>query len=591
MRRRWRAASMQFVLAPMCCRPWSWHHTGMLGAHDLPPLNLQALPPEAATWIARWQHAEQQLALRDQALVDRDHELGQARDLLQRKDRDIAWRDARIEKITFELARLKRWKFGAKSEAMDADQRRLFAETIAEDEASLRAQLEQLRLQAAAAADDGKTKPKAAPRQPRRQALPEHLRRVEHRHEPESTDCSEPDCGRPMTRIGEEMSERLDIVPAEFFVHRHIYGKWACRCCQVLRQAPSIPELIEGGMASSGLIAHTMVSRCVDHLPYYRQEAINARSGVHTPRSTLSAWVGQAAAALEPLYEVHKAFVLACRVLHADETPVQLLDPGAGKTRRAYVWAYARSWHDAVPGVVYEFCLGRGAQYPKAFLADDARQGRARWSGTLLTDRYGGYDSVLDPRIHPDRFSAACVAHARRKFDELARDGTSPIGDEAIRRYALIYEVEAELKDMSDDERKTQRQELARPLWDKLKQWLELERRLVGDGSAAAGAIDYTLRHWTALTRYLGDGAVAIDNNHIERQIKLWAMGRRAWLFAGSELAGQRMAMVMSLVQSARLNGQDPWAYLRDVLARLPTQRNSSIEELLPHRWQPSAAC
>lgn len=556
----------------------------MLGTHDLPPLNLQALPPEAAAWVARWQHAEQQLALREQALVDRDRELDQARDLLQRKDRDIAWRDAKIEKITFELARLKRWKFGASSEAMNTEQRRLFEEATAEDEANLRAQLEQLRREAAETTVDAK--PKAAPRRPRRQQLPEHLRRVEHRHEPESTNCPASNCGRPMTRIGEEVSERLDIVPAEFFVHRHIYGKWACRCCQILKQAPSIPELIEGGMAASGLIAHTLISRCVDHLPYYRQEAINARSGVHTPRSTLAAWAGQAGAALEPLYEVHKAFVLACRVLHADETPVALLDPGAGKTRKAYVWAYARSWHDPVPGVVYEFCLGRGAQYPKAFLAGDVRRGRRRWSGTLLTDRYTGYDSVLDPRIHTDRISAACVAHARRKFEELTRSGTSPIGEEAIRRYARIYAVEAELKDMSEGERMSQRQQLAKPLWAKLKQWLELERRLVAGGSSVAGAIDYTLSHWSALTHYLDDGAVAIDNNHLERQIKPWAMGRRAWLFAGSELAGQRTAMVMSLVQSARLNGHDPWAYLRDVLARLPTQRSSQIEDLLPHRWR-----
>lgn len=187
--------SMQFVLARMCGGPGSWHHIVMLGTHDLPPLNLQALPPEAAAWIARWQHVERQLALRDQALVPRDSELSQARDLLQRKVRDIAWRDAKIEKITFELARLKRWKFGASSEAMNADQRRLFEETIAEDEASLRAQLEQLRNEAAATAVDAK--PKTPPRRPRRQALPEHLRRVEHRHEPESTDCSEPGCGRP----------------------------------------------------------------------------------------------------------------------------------------------------------------------------------------------------------------------------------------------------------------------------------------------------------------------------------------------------------------------------------------------------------
>jgi transposase len=539
----------------------------MLGMRDLPAQELQGPPSAAAELIAqlqqRVQHQEQQLA-------ERDHELARRQDLLQRKDRELALREAKIEKITFELARLKRWKFGAKSE----------------DEASLREQLERLRREAADA-DDANTLPKAPPRQPRRQPLPAHLRRVEHRHEPESTDCAEPGCGRPMTRIGEDVSERLDIVPAEFFVHRHIYGKWACRCCQTLKQAPAVPELIDGGIAASGLVAHTLISRFVDHLPYYRQETINARSGVHTPRSTLASIAGQAGAALEPLFEVHKRFILECRVLHADETPVALLDPGAGKTRRSYVWAYARSFHDAVPGVVYDFCLGRGAQYPVAFLGGDEQRGRRRWSGTLLTDRYSAYDTVLDVRVHPDRIDAACAAHARRKYEELARDGTSPLADEAVRRFARIYAVEGEFKGLNNEQRQALRQQLARPLWDKLKTWLELERRLVVDGGATAGAIDYTLNHWKALTRHLEDGGVAIDNNHLERQIKPWAMGRKAWMFVGSELAGQRAAMVMSLVQSARLNGHDPWAYLRDVLQRLPTQLNSRIEELLPHRWQP----
>jgi transposase len=415
------------------------------------------------------------------------------------------------------------------------------------------------------------------------------LRRVEHHHEPEDTTCATPDCGAPMTRIGEDVSERLDIVPAEFFVHRHIYGKWACRCCQTLKQQPAAPEVIDGGMPASGLLAHTLISRFADHLPYYRQETINARSGVHTPRSTLAAWAGQAGAALEPLYDVHKRFVLGARVLHADETPVALLDPGAGKTRRAYVWAYARSHHDPTPGVVYDFCLGRGAQYPVAFLAGDERAGHKRWAGTLLTDRYSAYDTVLDARVYPDRVAAACVAHARRKFDELAKAGSSALAEEAIRRFARIYAAEGELVGLHDDQRKAMRQELARPLWDKLKTWLELERRLVADGGSTAAAIDYTLNHWPALTRHLDDGAVPIDNNHLERQIKPWAMGRKAWMFVGSELAGQRAAMVMSLVQSARLNGHDPFAYLSDVLRRLPTQLNSRIEELLPYRWTASA--
>ena len=551
----------------------------MLGAGDLLAANPSGLSAEAAALIAQ---LRQRLQDQEQQLAERDA-------LLQRKDREIALREARIEKITFELARLKRWKFGAKSEAMNAEQRRLFEETLAEDEAGLREQLERLRREAAAAAAAASgTTTKAPPRKPRRNPFPEHLRRVEHHHEPKCTDCQEPGCGRPMTRIGEEVSERLDIVPAEFFVHRHIYGKWACRCCQLLRQAPSVAQVIEGGIAASGFVAHTLISRFVDHLPYYRQETINARSGVHTPRSTLASIAGQAGAALEPLHEAHRRFILSCAVLHADETPVALLDPGAGKTRRAYVWAYARSWHDAVPGVIYEFCAGRGAQYPLAFLGGQQGHGE-RWSGTLLTDRYSAYETVVDPRLYPGRLSAACTAHARRNFEELMRDGTSVVGLEAVRRFARIYGVEAELKELGDDERRAQRQRLARPLWEELQQWLQLERRLVVDSGPAAKAIDYTLGHWSALTRHLDNGAVAIDNNHLERQIKPWAMGRRAWMFVGSELAGQRAAIVMSLVQSARMNGHDPWAYLRDVLQRLPTQPNSRIEDLLPHRWQPAA--
>ncbi len=547
--------------------------------HDaLTPTLLQALPASARAAIEQMQ---QRLAAQDAALAERDRLHAE----VQRKSRDIVLRDAQIQKLQFELARYKRWRFGVRTEAMTAEQRRLFEETLVEDEASLQTQLEQLRGQAAA--DAGKPKP--APRRPRREALPEHLRRVEHRHEPESTVCAQDGCGRPMTRIGEDVTERLDVVPAEFFVHRHVYGKWACRCCQTLVQPPSAPQIVDGSMASAGLLAYTLVSRFADHLPYYRQEAINARSGVHTPRSTLAAWAGQAGAALEPLYEMHKRFVLQARVLHADETPVALLDPGAGKTRKGYVWAYARSRLDPTPGVVYDFTRGRGAQYPLAFLAGDERRGIPRWDGTLLTDRYQAYETVLDPGAFPKRQAAACVAHARRKFDELAKARTSPLADAAIVRFARIYQVEAGLADLSDDERRTLRQQHARPLWDELKTWLELERRRVLDGSPAAGAIDYTLGHWRALTLHLDDGAVAIDNNHLERQIKPWAMGRKAWMFVGSELAGQRAATVMTLVQSARLNGHDPLAYLRDVLERLPTQLNSRLEELLPHRWMPAA--
>nr|WP_310735044.1 IS66 family transposase [Azohydromonas aeria] len=556
---------------------------------DLTAKDLQGLTPEALGQLAQQmlQHIESQareMALKDQQLELKDQQI-------QRQARDIAWRDAKIEKVNFELARLKRWRFGAKTEAMDAQQRQMFEDTMAEDEAALEAQLAALR----AAMPQTPESPKPPPRRPRRQALPEHLRRVEHRHEPADTHCPTPGCGRPMTRVGEDVSEKLDIVPAEFFVHRHVYGKWACRCCERLVQEPAEPEIIDGGMAASGLVAHTMISRFVDHLPYYRLETINARSRVHTPRSTLASWSGQGGAALEPLYELLKRFVLSCAVLHADETPVAMLDPGAGKTKKTYIWAYARGALDAQRGVVYDFCLGRGGQYPVAFLASTAdpptgpdADKPSSWQGTLVCDRYAGYDQALDPKAYPDRRSAACLVHARRKFDELAKAGASDVAVQAIERIARIYRVEAELGSLAADERLAVRQALARPLWDELLVWLKLQRRRVADGSTTAAAIDYSLKNWEELTRNLHDGAVPLDNNHLEQQMRCWAMGRKAWLFCGSELAGRRAAMVMSLVQSAKLNGHNPWAYLRDVLARLPTHLNSRLEELLPHRWSPT---
>ncbi|WP_418150742.1 IS66 family transposase [Variovorax atrisoli] len=409
------------------------------------------------------------------------------------------------------------------------------------------------------------------------------MRRIEHRHEPDHTTCAQPGCGQPMVRVGEDISERLDVVPAEFFVHRHVYGKWTCRCCQTLTQAPAEPSIIEGGIPASGLVAHTLISRFVDHLPYYRQEAINARSGVHTPRSTLAQWAGQAGAALQPLYDAHRHFVLQARYLHADETPVAMLDPGAGKTKRAYVWGYARGAFDATPGVVYDFCLGRGAQYPLAFLAGEHE--RPPWVGTLIRDEYAAYDQVV--RSVPGRLAAGCLAHARRKFDELLRDGgKSAVAAEAVTRIAAFYRVEREIAVLDGDQRLAQRQRRTQPLWEQWHEWLHVERRRVPDGSATARALDYTLNSWDALAHHLTDGQVSVDNNHLENLLRPWAMGRKAWLFAGSELAGQRAAVVMSLVHSAKLHGHDPHAYLRDVLQRLPTHLNSCIDELLPHRWQ-----
>jgi len=541
----------------------------MTGAVAASP-DLTSLPAEVLALIAQ---------LQQQAAADAQE--------LTRRGRELTLAQAKIDKLNFEIARLRRWQFEAKTEAMTAAQRLLFAEALAEDEASLRAKLAALQ---GDMPEVPKT-PKPPRRQPRRQALPEHLERVEHRHEPEDIHCPNADCRQPMQRIGEDVSEKLDIVPAKFFVHRHIYGKWACRCCQLLRQEPAEPDVVDGGIPAAGLVAHTLISRFVDHLPYYRQEPINARSGVHTPRSTLASWGGAGGASLEPLYELHRAFILGCRVLHADETPVPLLDPGAGKTKKAYVWAWARSHHDPHPGVIYEFCLGRGSQYPLAFLGGNGPPGREpAWQGTLITDQYGGYNAVLDAKRYPQRKSAACAAHARRRFEELSRGdhSASAVATEAMQRWARIYRAEAAFSEMSHEERRQARQAVSLPLWEEFEVWLKLQRTQVLDGSKIAEAIDYSLNAWTALTLHLDDGAVVIDNNLIERQIKPWKLGAKNWLFAGSALAGQRAAVVMSLVQSAKLNGLDPWAYLRDVLARIHTHPSHRLEELLPHRWRPT---
>ena len=482
----------------------------------------------------------------------------------------IVWRDAKIESLTLQLARFKAWKFAAKSEAMSADQRALFEETCAADQASLETQL--ATLQPSAASAPGKV---AVRRQPKRQALPAHLPRIDQRIEPENTHCPEPHCGQPMVRIGEDISERLDIVPAQFFVQRQIRGKWVCKCCQKLVQEPAAAQVFDNALPTPGLQAHTVVSRFVDHLPYYRQEQINARSGVHTPRSTLASWSGQTGAQLMPLYEAQRAFVLSSAVVHADETPVALLNPSGGSTQRAYLWAYARGAFDAAPGVVYDFCEGRGGKYPQAFLKD--------WSGTLVVDAYVGYDPALALN---DRCAAYCLAHARRKFDELAKANASVVAKEAIVHIAQLYRIEATARELSASERLQLRQQESAPLWQALHAWLQIERQRVMDGSSIAKAIDYSLNQWTGLSRFLQDGSVPIDNNHIENQMRPWAIGRKNWLFIGSELAGERAAVVMSLVQSAKMHGHDPWAYLKDVLTRLPTQMNSRIGELLPHAWK-----
>jgi len=537
----------------------------MLNAHAIKPEDLKAL---SAGELAAM--AAQMLA----HIGEQSKHISEQSKRIDTQAQAIKWRDAKIESITFQLARLKAWKFGAKTERMNAEQRDIFEETLAADQASLEAQLAALQDSAGTSRTPAE---KQQRRQPKREPLAAHLPRVDQRVEPDDTNCPTPECGQPMVRVGEDISERLDIIPAQFFVQRQIRGKWACKCCQLLVQEPAAPQVFDNALPTPGLQAHSVISRFVDHIPYYRQEQINARTGVHTPRSTLAAWGGQTGAQLTPLYEAHRSFVLSSRIVHADETPISLLDPGAGKTKKAYMWAYARGAFEPEPGVVFDFCAGRGGKYPHEFLKG--------WSGTLIVDAYSGYDATL---ALDGRSTAYCLAHARRKFDELFRANASDVAAQAIQRIAWLYRIEADARDLTAQQRLQMRQERSRPLWEELHLWLKLERTRVPDGSAIAKAIDYSLNHWAGLGRFLVDGDVPIDNNYVENRIRPWALGRRNWLFIGSQLAGERAAVVMSLLQSAKLKGHEPWAYLKDVLTRLPTQMNSRIEELLPHQWKPA---
>lgn len=507
-------------------------------------------------------------------LVEKDRELAAKDTLIAEQTRELLWRQGKIDKLTHELALHRRWRFGARTEAWPQEQAELFTETLDADQAAIEEELAALQ---PAAQKEGVTPAKG---QPRRAPLPAHLPRTDFLHEPDSTQCA---CGGQMTRIGEDIAEKLDYTPGTFSVQRHVRGKWACPHCQHLTQAPVPAQLIDKGIPTAALLAQILVAKYADHLPLYRQEAIFAREGCSIPRSTLAQWVGQCGVALQPLADALHQQLLAQPVLHADETPVAMLDPGAGKTKRAYLWAYSVGAHDPFKAVVYDFADSRAGRHAQAFLGD--------WRGTLVCDDYSGYKALIAKGVK----EAGCMAHARRKFFELHKASKSQIAQQALTLIAQLYEVEREIAQNQDTPitpqlRQEMRQKKARPIMETLHTWLLTQRAQVPNSSGTAQAIDYSLKRWSALTHYLDDGQVPIDNNWIENQIRPIALGRKNWLFAGSLRAGQRAAAIMSLIQSARLNGHDPYAYLKDVLTRLPTQLNSRIEELLPHRWVPVQA-
>jgi transposase len=492
-------------------------------------------------------------------------ELGaeQLRALANRLLADVRHKQAVIDKLTHENALLKRMKFAAQSERYSAEQRSLLDETL---DADLQAVSDEIAQNASHTASPPQKQ------QPKRQPLSANLPRREIRHEPESTTCG---CGCQMRRIGEDVAEKLDYEPGVFTVERHIRGKWACAKCETLVQAPVDAHVIDKGIPTSGLLAQVLIAKFADHLPLYRQEAIFARAGLGIARSTLAQWVGSCGVQLQPLVDALKDEMLQHSVLHADETPVQMLKPGNGKTHRAYLWAYAPGVFENLKAVVYEFCESRAGENARSFLGE--------WRGSLVCDDYAGYKAGFAHGV----LEAGCLAHARRKFFDLHASSKSQVAESALQQIGMVYEVEREVQNLTPDERQRIRQARSRPLLDALHRWMLLTRQKITDGSATAKALDYSLKRWVALTRFVDDGRLPVDNNWIENQIRPIAIGRSNWLFAGSLRAGKRAAAVMSLIRSAKLNGHDPYAYLKDVLTRLPTQRASQIGELLPHRWQP----
>ena len=481
------------------------------------------------------------------------------------KDSDILYRQAKIDKLTHELATLKRWKFGRSSEQLNGVQISLLDETVEADIAAIEEELKAL---------SPAVKTETAPRQqPKRAALPAGLPRVAIHHEPDSTTCQ---CGCQLKRIGQDVSEKLDYTPGVFTVEEHIRGKWVCDDCQTLIQAPVPAQIIDKGIPTAGLLAQVLVAKYSDHLPLYRQERIFGRAGVAIARSTLAQWVGICGVRLQPLVDALKGEILKHAVVHADETPVEMLKPGNKKTHQAYLWAYAPGVFEDLKAVVYDFCESRAGEHARTFFG--------KWKGSLVCDDYAGYKQGFLSGIT----EVGCMAHSRRKFFDLHVAAKSEIAGQACAYISQLYDIEREIKTLKPDERLQVRQARSKPLADKFHAWMQLQRRQVTDGTATAKALDYSLKRWTALTQFLENGQLPIDNNWIENQIRPIAIGRNNWLFAGSLLAGQRAAAVMSLIQSAKLNGHDPYAYIKDVLTRLPTQKNSQIEALLPHRWQPT---
>jgi transposase len=474
-----------------------------------------------------------------------------------------------IEKLKYTIKKLRHERFGQSSER---------GALLDQLELQL-ADLEENAAQAETAAGDEKiTVMSFERRKPARRPLPAHLPR-ERIVYPVPSVC--PCCGDGRLRkIGEDVTETLELVPRQWKVIQHVREKFSCRACEAITQPPAPSHPIARGRAGPKLLAHVLFAKYGLHLPLNRQSDVYAREGIDLDVSTLADWVGAAAATLMPLTEVIRAHVFAAERIHADDTTVPVL--AKHKTRTGRLWTYVRDDRPFAgpdpPAAVFFYSRDRGGEHPEQHLAN--------YAGLMQADAYAGFNRLYEVNRKPGPIvEAACWAHARRKLFDLARINKAPIAAEAVARIDVLFAIEREINGLMPQERVRVRQERSRPLMIALQSWLREQRTRVSKNSETGKALDYSLKRWNALTRFLDDGRLCMSNNAAERELRAVAVGRRNWTFAGSDEGGRRAAAIYTLIATAKLNDVDPQAWLADVLARLPDYPMRRMAELLPWQW------
>jgi len=476
-----------------------------------------------------------------------------------------------IEHLKLVIEKYRRMIFGRKSEKLSGELEQLEFRLEELETAQAAEETAQAATEAAQPAPDRPDLKRRS--RPARKPLPEDLPREVVTHLPPHNCC--PDCGGALRKFGEDVSEQLERIPATFKVIRHVRPKFACAACEHVVEAPAPARPIDRGLPGPALLAHVLVSKYGDHQPLYRQSQIYAREGVDLDRSTLAGWVGAASELLTPLVDAIRKHVISASKIHADDTPVPVLAPGNGKTKTARLWTYVRddrpAGYSTAPAVWFAYSEDRKGEHPRRHLSN--------FNGALQADAYSGFHHLYgDGAIH----EVACWAHTRRKFHDIHVVHASPTTTEAMARIGALYGIEEEIRGKPAELRCSIRQARARPLLDELRLWMERTLRSLSTKSETAAAIRYALSHWRALTRYVDDGLLEIDNNAAERALRAIALGRKNYLFMGSDSGGQRAASLYSLIGSAKLNGLDPAFYLRTVLAEIAEHPINRIEQLLP---------